>query len=167
MTLRIEPLSRARQRKSFDCGSPELNAYLRNTAREHSEKGISRTFVLVEEENPFQILGFFTLAACEILVEKLPDKYAKKYPSQAPAAKLARLAVAGHMQRKGLGTHMLLDAMSRSLQVADHLGIIGFFVDAKDDAAAEFYRQFGFLPLPENGLELFLPFATMRKAFAG
>ncbi|MFZ1982785.1 MAG: GNAT family N-acetyltransferase [Desulfatitalea sp.] len=144
-----------------------MDAYLRNTARQHSEKGISRTFVLVDDKNTFQILGFFTLAACEILVEKLPEKYTKKYPSQAPAAKLARLAVAGHMQRKGFGTHMLLDAMSRILKVADHLGIIGFFVDAKGDAAAEFYQQFGFLPLPENGLELFLPLATIRKAFAG
>ncbi|MBI5897281.1 MAG: GNAT family N-acetyltransferase [Desulfobacterales bacterium] len=167
MTLRIEPLTRAHQRKAFDCGSSVLNAYLRNTARQQSEKGISRTFVLVEDKNPYQILGFFTLAACEILVDKLPEKYAKRYPSQAPAAKLARLAVAGDMQRKGLGTHMLLDAMGRILHVADHLGIIGFFVDAKDDAAAKFYRQFGFLPLPENSLELFLPLATIRKAFSG
>ena len=136
------------------------------TARQHSEKGVSRTFVLVKNDNPHEILGFFTLSACEILVDRLPPKYAKRYPSQAPAAKLARLAVAAHMQRRGLGKFMLVDAMRRILQVADHLGIIGFFVDAKDDKAAGFYRQFGFLPLPENSLELFLPLSTIRKAFS-
>jgi GNAT superfamily N-acetyltransferase len=165
MPLRIEPLTRAHNRQGFDCGSIELNQYLRSTARQHSEKGISRTFVLVEDKKPSEILGFFTLMSCEILVDKLPKKYSKKYPMRAPAAKLARLAVSKRIQKKGLGTRMMLDAMERILRVSEHLGIIGFFVDAKDDEAATYYRQFGFIPLPENSLELFLPLATIREAF--
>ncbi len=78
MPLRIEPISRSHNRRSFDCGIPDLNQYLQNTARQQSEKGISRAFVLVEDNNPSEILGFFTLAACEILVEKLPPRFAKK-----------------------------------------------------------------------------------------
>jgi len=165
MPLKIELLSRTHDRQRFDCGSDNLNRYLRNTARQHSEKGISRTFVLVDAENPSEILGFFTLTSCEILVEKLPRKYAKRCPIQAPAAKLARLAVAKHMQKKGLGTHMMLNAMDRVLLVAEHLGIIGFFVDAKDNEAAICYQQFGFIPLTDSPLELFLPLATIRQAF--
>ncbi len=80
MTLRIEPVTRSHNRQGFDCGEQDLNSYLRNTARQHDEKGISRTFVLVDDGNPSEILGFFSLASCEILVEKLPRKYAKKYP---------------------------------------------------------------------------------------
>jgi len=166
MTLRIEPVTRSHNRRGFDCGEPELNSYLSNTARQHSEKGISRTFVIVDDENPSEILGFFSLASCEILVEKLPGKYAKKYPSRAPAVKLARLAVSKTMQRKGLGAHMMINAMYRVLRVAEHLGIIGFFVDAKDAEAAMYYKQFGFIPLPDNPLELFLPLATIRQAFS-
>ncbi len=165
MPLKIELLTRAHDRQGFDCGSIDLSRYLRNTARQHSEKGISRSFVLVDDENPSEILGFFTLASCEILVEKLPRKYAKKYPARAPAAKLARLAIAKHMQKKGLGTHMMLNAMDRILRVAEHLGIIGFFVDDKDNEAAMYYQHFGFIPLPDNPLELFLPLATIRQAF--
>jgi len=77
MALKIETLTREHNRDAFDCGNHELNRYLRNTARQHIDKGISRTFVLVEKSNPTEILGFFTLASCEILVEKLPGKYAK------------------------------------------------------------------------------------------
>jgi len=165
MPLRIELLSRSHNRQRFDCGNIDLNRYLRNTARQHIEKGISRTFVLVDDENPSEIIGFFTLASCEILVDKLPRKYAKKYPTRAPAAKLARLAVAKHIQKKGLGTYMMLDAMDRILRVAEHLGIIGFFVDAKNTEALMFYQQFGFISLPDNLLELFLPIATIRQAF--
>ena len=119
----------------------------------------------MDDQNPSKILGFYTLTSCEILVERLPRKYAKKYPVRAPAAKLARLAVAKHIQKKGFGTHMMLNAMDRILRVAEHLGIIGFFVEAKDDEAAIYYQQFGFIPLPDSPLELFLPLATIHQAF--
>ena len=164
MALKIETLTRNHNRAAFDCGNNELNRYLRNTARQHIEKGISRAFVLVEDSNPTDILGFFTLASCEILVEKLPRKYAKKYLSRAPAANLARLAVKKNLQRKGLGTQMMVNAIERILRVSEHLGIIGFFVDAKNDEARTFYEQFGFIPLPDNPLELFLPLATLSRA---
>jgi len=77
MPLRIEPINRSHNRRSFDCGSADLNQYLQNTARQQSEKGISRTFVIVDSDRPLEILGFFTLAACEIIVEKLPPRFAK------------------------------------------------------------------------------------------
>lgn len=165
MALKIETLTRDHNRDAFDCGNNDLNRYLRNTARQHIEKGISRTFVLVEDSNPTEILGFFTLASCEILVEKLPRKYAKKYSAKAPAAKLARLAVKKNLQRKGLGTQMMVNAIERILRVSENLGIIGFFVDAKNDEAKIFYEQFGFISFPDNPLELFLPLATLRKAY--
>lgn len=166
MVLKIEPLTRDHDRAAFDCGNSELNQYLRKTARQHTEKGISRTFVLVDESKPSEILGFFTLASCEILVEKLPQKHAKKYPLRAPAAKLARLAVAKNRQRQGLGAHMMVNAIERVLEVSEHLGIIGFFVDAKNKRAKAYYEQFGFIPLPDNPLELFLPLPTLKNAYA-
>ena len=51
MMLKIEPLTRGHDREAFDCGNNELNQnqYLKKTARQHTEKGISRTFVLVDE----------------------------------------------------------------------------------------------------------------------
>ena len=165
MPLKIEPITRSHNRRNFDCGSLDLNQYLQNTARQQSEKGISRTFVLVETNSPGEILGFFTLTACEILVEKMPLRFAKKYPMRASAAKLARLAVARSCQQQGLGTFMMLNAMERVLLIAEHMGIIGFFVDAKDEGAAGYYRHFGFIPLPDNPLELFLPIAAIRKTF--
>ena len=163
--LEIETLSRNHNRSGFDCGNDALNQYLRKIARQHLNKGISRTFVLVDDDMPTEILGFFTLASCEIFVEKLPRKYAKKYPSKAPAAKLARLAVAKDRQRQGLGTHMMINAIERVIRVSQNLGIIGFFVDAKDNEAKAYYGQFGFIPLLDSPLELFLPLVTLRDAY--
>ena len=163
--LKIEPLGKQHDRVEFDCGSKDLNQYLRSTARQHLTRGISRTFVLIDETEPTRILGFFTLASCEIRIECLPTKYANKYPHRAPAAKLARLAVQTDKQRQGLGTFMMVNAIERIVTVSENLGIIGFFVDAKDDKAQAFYKQFGFIELPDTPLELFLPIATLRQAF--
>jgi hypothetical protein len=38
-------------------------------------------------------------------------------------------------------------------------------VDAKDEAAATFYRKHGFVPLASRPLTLFLPIATALKLF--
>lgn len=162
--LNIELLSKSHDRASFDCGVDELNQYLKNIARQHISKGISRTFVLFDDKEPAVILGFFTLAACEIRAEKLPQKYAKKYP--APAAKLAWLAISLKKQRQGLGKLLMVNAIERVITVSENLGIIGFFVDAKDINAKQYYEQFGFIPLPDDPLELFLPLETLRQAYS-
>lgn len=163
--LKIEPLTKNHDRAEFDCGNDELNRYLQKTARQHLEKGMSKTFVLIDDDNPKKILGCYTLAACEIHVEKLPRKYSKKYPSKAPAAKLARLAVSKIKQRQGCGAIMMVNAIERILLVSKNLGIIGFFVDAKNDEAKGYYEKFGLISLPDNPLELFLPIATLQKAY--
>ena len=163
--LKIETLIKDHHRSEFDCGVDQLNQYLKRIARQHLNKGMSRTFVLIDDDKPTEILGFYTLAACEVLCEKLPRKYSKKYPSKAPAAKLARLAVAKKNQRRGFGALMLVNAIERVLKVSENLGIIGFFVDAKNKEAQGYYEQFGFIPFPDNPLELFLPIATLQKAY--
>jgi GNAT superfamily N-acetyltransferase len=162
--LRIEPLSRRHDREGFDCGNPDLNDYLRHTARQHTDKGLSRTEVLVDNEAPAEILGYVTVGLAEIITDTLPPRYARKYPSRAHGVKLARLAVARSRQRQGLGALMMIRAVRRALQVADSAGIIGLFVDAKDAAAGRYYRRFGFIPLPDDPQKLFLPLATLRQA---
>ncbi len=162
--LRIELLSRRHNREGFDCGNLELNDYLRRTARQHTEKGLSRTEVLVDDEAPTEILGYVTVCLAEIITDTLPPEYAKKYPTKAHGVKLARLAVAKSRQREGLGTLMMIHTMRKALQVADSAGIIGLFVDAKDEAASRYYRRFGFIPLPDDPHKLFMPPATLRRA---
>lgn len=159
----IVPLLREHDRAGFDCGVPELNTFLRVTARQHGEKGISRTFVLTEGDA--KILGFFTLTLCEVCSEMLPETYASKYPSHGlPAVRLGRLAVSRKHQGKGYGELLLAEAIHRTLLIADHAGLIGLFVDAKDDSARSFYEHFGFVPLPADPLRLFLPLATLKAA---
>ncbi len=155
----IEPLNKSHNREQFDCGVEILNQFLKTTARQHIQKGISRTFILSEEE---RIVGFFTLTICEIKSEKLPSSFAKKYPSQVPGVKLARLAVDKQWQRQGIGEILMVEAMQSALLVAETAGGIGLFVDAKDESAQSYYARYGFIALADCPLEMFLPLSLLR-----
>jgi GNAT superfamily N-acetyltransferase len=162
----LELLSRAHDREGFDCGSDPLNAYLRHTARQHTERGISRTFVLVEDAatEPKPVLGYFTLNLCQLQAEVLPPEWGRKFPREIAGLKLGRLAVAKDRQRQGVGQTLLVAAMQKVLEVHSSAGGIGLFVDAKDAAARAWYERFGFVPLPDQPLQLFLPLATIEEA---
>jgi GNAT superfamily N-acetyltransferase len=166
--FKVELLSQAHDRAGFECGSEPLNTYLKQTARQHTERGISRTFVLVEESahEPKQIAGYFTLNICQLRAEQLPPEVARRLPREVAGVKLGRLAIAKDRQRQGLGKLLLIAAMKRFIEVFDSAGGIGLFVDAKDHAAKAYYERFGFVPLPDNPLLLFLPLQTIREALA-
>jgi len=164
--LKLEVIRREHDREGFDCGCEALNVYLRQTARQHTDRGISRTFVLVEENSaePKPILGFFTLNICQVRGEQLSPDLARKLPREISGIKLGRLAVAKKRQQQGFGKILLVQAMQKVLEVFHSAGGIGLFVDAKDETARDFYEHFGFLTLPDSPLQLFLPLHTIREA---
>ena len=150
-------------RFAFDCGVSELNGFLKRTARQHGDKGISRTFVLAEPEKPSTIIGYFTLTLCEVRAESLPSAYAKKYPQHGlPAVRLARLAIAQKYQKQRYGSLLLAEAIHRTVIVGEQAGMIGLFVDAIDEDARKFYERYGFILLPGSEQQLFLPLETLR-----
>ncbi len=165
---KIELLAKTHDREGFDCGSEPLNLFLKQTARQHAERGISRTFVLVDESAvpPKPILGFFALNLCQIKAETLSPAEAKKLPRTVAGVRLGRLAVAKAHQRQGFGKKLLVAAMEKFIEIHRTAGGIGLFVDAKDQDARRYYEQFGFVPLPSNDSELFLPVKTIQAALA-
>jgi len=165
---KIELLSKAHDRDGFDCGSEPLNLFLKQTARQHAERGISRTFVLVNEDAlpPKVILGFFALNICQIKPETLRPADAKRLPRDVAGVRLGRLAVAKEHQRQGIGKILLVAAMKKFIEISNAAGGIGLFVDAKDHDGKRYYEQFGFISLPSNELELFLPADSIREALS-
>jgi GNAT superfamily N-acetyltransferase len=92
-----------------------------------------------------------------------PVRVAKGMPRYPiPLLVLARLAVHSNWQGRGIGAGLLLDALGRALQVADIVGVRSLAVHAKDDAAARFYRHFGFMPSPTDSRHLFMLMKDIR-----
>jgi len=164
LNLHVEVLAKHHNRIEFNCGNQQLNDYLCKFARQHMTKGISKTFVLIDFDNSTKIIAYMTLVVCEVLTEDIPHHWKNKYPNRVPAAKLARLAVSMSQQRKGYGELLLIDAMRKTVNVSNSMGIAGLFVDAKHPAAKKYYNQFGFISLPEQIDNLFLPLSTLLKS---
>ena len=59
---------------------------------------------------------------------------------------------------------MIVDAATRSIN--SDPAVYALVVDAKDEAAADFYRHKSFMAFEREPMRLFLPLATFRKALA-
>jgi predicted N-acetyltransferase YhbS len=161
---RIERLDHGHMREGFDCGKPSLNDFLHGLGSQYEKRNLGRTYVALPEADQ-RVLGYYTLASGSIAAEGLPAKEAKKLLRHAvPVVLLARLAVDRSVHGRGLGGFLLRDALNRSLDLSEKLGIHAVVVDALDDEAKAFYERFGFLPLRDDALRLFLPLSTIRSA---
>lgn len=160
----IEPLGRRHDRTAFHCGEEALDRYLKHQARQDSDKRVAAPFVAVNLPDPC-VLGYYTLSASVLTLEDLPDELARKLPRypQVPVTLLGRLAVDRTTQGKGLGEHLLLDALNRSLVHADQIAAMAVVVDAKSEEAARFYGHYGFKPLQAQPRRLFVPMTTVGK----
>ncbi len=159
----IEPFGKHHERATFACGQPPLDEFIRTRVSQYEKRRLGKTFVAVPPDEPL-VIGYYTLAAGAVAFERLPAKAARKLPKHpVPVVLLARLAVDVTAQGKRLGEGLLLDALQRSLDLSAGLGIHAVEVDALDDAAAAFYRKYGFTPLPDDPLHLYLPMATVEQ----
>lgn len=162
MNLKIETLGKHHNRNAFECEEPVLNTYLYRMAGQHATRGVARTRVVVDVANPSVILAFYSLCPCEVPPPAgLPGL--KKYPHNVPAMRLTRIARDTRYRGERLGEIALLDAIRLTVRAYELVGGIGLFVDAKNERVARYYEEYGFLPIPERELMLFLPIQECVK----
>lgn len=160
MEIEIQPLSSSHDRNTFDCGVGSMNAWLQQTARQHQDKGLSRTYVATEVDDPKRIVGYYAVSAT--LVETV-GMGQRRLPKEVSAVLLGRLAVDKNNQGQGLGGYLLMHALDRTAEAADIIGVQCVVVDAIDEDAVAFYRRYGFEPLTTDPMRLVLPMSTIRQ----
>ena len=161
--LVIEAISSSHDRKNFSCGTPTLDNYIRQQARQDIKRRISRVFVARSHDHPRTILGYYTLSSLSIDLGAIPVEIARKLPGHPiPAALLGRLAVDENARGTGVGKMLLMDAITRTLTVSSEIAIYAMFVDTVDAETGAFYRQYGFLPLSRDSQRLFLPLKSIQ-----
>lgn len=163
---REEPISKAHDRKAFDCGDADLNRFLRDHARRNHDQGASKTFLAINADDGREILGFYSLSPVSVEFDRTPEVVTKGLPRyDVPMFRLGRLAVATAYQGKGrLGGQLLLAAGRRCLAVAEQVGGVALLIDAKTERVARWYASYGAVPLPSQPLCLILPLRTIREA---
>ncbi|MDE1947653.1 MAG: GNAT family N-acetyltransferase [Burkholderiales bacterium] len=141
--FRVEALGPGHSRDGFACGVQALDHYLASQAGQDARRRVSACYVAVEGSSG-RIAGYYTLAAAGVPLTDLPDALTKRlprYPS-VPVARVGRLAVDQAFQGHKLGGALLADAALRATR--SEVAVFALVVDAKDEAAAAFYRHFGF-----------------------
>ena len=155
--LIIEPLGRRHDRAAFSCGLPDLDLYLARRAGQDVRRRIARVFVCTAGETD-SVLGFYTLSALSIDLASLPERLSRKLPRHpVPCALIGRLAVDRSAHGRGLGRLLLADAVKRTVAAGQTVAMHALIVDAANDDAKRFYERFGFAPLTDDPMRLFLP----------
>lgn len=159
----IEKLNSKHVKSHFSCGNSFLDAYLKNNANQDMKKNVSVSYVMTEIDGS-TVLGYYTLSSISMDASQLTDDRLKRLPKYPlfPAILLGRLAVDLTCHGKGLGSHLLLDAMRRAALISEQVGIHAMVVDAKDTDAVSYYLRFGFVTFASNPLKLYLPINTIK-----
>ena len=163
----VQPLGPHHNRSGFSCGVQPLDDYLRKQAGQDLKKRVAAVFVLTPDGEV--VAGYYTLSQFSVGLGVLPPDIARKLPKYplVPATLIGRLAVDTSFRGMGIGELLLMDALHRSLTLSKQIASAAVVVDAKNDRALLFYRNYGFLELPGVKGRLFLPMATVEEMFPG
>ena len=147
---------------AFDCGTPELAAWLKRRALQNEALGTSRTHVVTAEE---RVVGFSAPANGAVAHKDVSAKTRRNMPDPIPVMVLARLAVDKAYQRQGLGSALLRDALLRTLGASQIAGIRAVLLHAMSEDAKRLYEKAGFYECPVDPM-MMITVAEVEKNLA-
>lgn len=154
-------LEKRDKRGEFDCGVPSLDEWFRRYALQNQLAHNCTVYVTTWNEH---VAGYYALCAGGIEKDLAPADFGKRRPNVIPVMVLARLAVDRRAQGKGVGSKLLLDALSRCLAAARDIGAAAVVVHAIDEDAKSFYMQHAdFQEFPGEPLHLLLPIKHLAE----
>lgn len=137
----------------FACGVDVVDSWARKWAHRAMETNTARVYV--SRCGP-QVAGLYTLSTHSVERRQgVAGSLRRNAPDPIPCTLLGILGVDGRFQGMGLGWSLLRDAILRARQASAVVASRALVVDPANEAAAGFYRHFGFSPLDDEG-RLFL-----------
>lgn len=155
-----EPIAEYHQSETFSSGEPTLDDWLKRRALKNDRNNASRTFV-VHQNN--KIVGYYCLATGSVEINNVPSKIKRNMPNPIPVMVLGRLAVDTGYQELGIGKGLLKDAILRTFNVSQNVGIKALLVHALSDSAKHFYKRYGFVQSPLEEMTLMLAMNDIEK----
>lgn len=156
------PLRDAHRLDDFNCTSPDLTRWLLDRARKNHREGASRCFVVCDDQQ--NVIGYYALAAGAVSHALVPGSVRRNMPDPIPVAVLGRLAVHTDWVRQGIGSGLLKDAIQRTLQTAQQMGIRALLCHAIDEEAKAFYIKHGFIESPTDAMTVMLSLGSLQEA---
>lgn len=175
MQMEIQPLSSNHDTSSFNSQSDKLNNWLKSAAWSAHQKSTATVYVLTAQGNN-KVLAYVATSAATVDATTVTNpgfqKKGKTQLSQAPAARIGKLAVDAKYHGRGLGLMMLMHACNKIVEASYLVGIQVLIVDAVNKQnVLQFYKEFGFVQLSttdesSDTIPMALPIANLVAAQA-
>ncbi|MEG4009454.1 GNAT family N-acetyltransferase [Microcoleus sp. Pol11C1] len=146
-----EKLNSLHQIETFDSGNIQLDEWLKRRALKNELEGASRTYVLCDRQ---AVIAYYYLVNGAIALTAATGKVRRNMPDPIPVMVIGRLAVDRNWQGSGIGRALLRDAILRTLQAAEIVGIRAIIVHAISGDAKQFYQKCGFTVSPIDPMTL-------------
>lgn len=156
-------LQRTHQLDGFTSGAVELDEWLVKYGWANHATGNARVFVACRG---VRVVGYYTLSTAGAVKANAPaDLLRGGAPSEVPCLLLGRLAVEVTEQGQNLGKSMLIDALRRTAQISNEVGVRALLIHARDEAARSWYLRQArtFQASPTDPMQLFLPIKELRR----
>ncbi|TQV88678.1 GNAT family N-acetyltransferase [Aliikangiella coralliicola] len=144
----------------FNSGNATLDEWLQKRALKNQDSGASRTFVIAEDS---KVVGYYSLATGSVERVLTTSNFSRNMPEPIPVVILGRLAIDIEYQGKKLGSHLLKDALLRTLTISNNVGVRGVLVHAISDKAKLFYQSYGFTESPMEPMTLLISVKQLKK----
>lgn len=148
----------------FDSGEPSLDEWLRKRAMINQATGASRCFVTCRDR---YVVGYYALATGSVQRLEASRRVGQGMPEPIPVVLLGRLAVDLKEQGRSLGSNLLRDAIARTVEAAEIIGVRALLVHALHERARDFYLHYDFEPSPTDSLHLMLLMKDARRIVRG
>lgn len=159
-----EPLNARHVVAEFSCGVPALDNWLKTRALSNQLRGFTAVIVVHEER---RVAGYYGLAPTAVTPTILPRSIRTgQPPDPVPCLLLGQLAVDHRFAGIGLGTALVLDALTRCVAVAGLIGGRALVVHAVNEDAAAFWRRRGFVPSRDDPLVVFRSIADIAMSLS-
>lgn len=142
--------------EGFQSGLALVDSWAQKHACTAKKRGMAVVYVSYTADRSTPA-GFYTLSSHSIERASITGGWLRRNASdKVPAVLLGMLGVDARFKGKGLGTALLADAITRSLNIADAIGSKALVADPANDSAREFYSRHGFASIPGTD-RMFLP----------
>lgn len=144
----------------FKSGEPTSDYWLRHRAHQYDEYGASRAYVVLRGS---RVAAYYALALGTVGHATVPGQIRRDTPDPVPIMVIEQIAVDEPFQGQKIGSGLLRDSISRTLEAADVAGIRAILVHIISERGRRFYEERGFVPTPFDNMTVMISTAELSK----